>query len=102
MSDGKVDLTEAVVGGAIAGILTGVSAAMAWFGSTKKRMYVRIGIVEEDMKALIALHAKHTTELAVMQACQENTAQQLEEIKDANLAMNNKLDAVLLAIRKNT
>lgn len=42
----------------------------------------------------------HDTKLAVLKACQENTAKSLEDIKESVRDNNAKLDQVLLALQK--
>lgn len=79
-----------VVGGGVVGGIRAIT----------KKIHDRIDSVEGDMKEWDKLHAAHTTELAVVKTCQENTRVTLDEIKETAAKVNDKLDKVLLAIQK--
>jgi ABC-type nickel/cobalt efflux system permease component RcnA len=101
----KLDFSDwfAVVSAAL---VSGVGAAMAWFSAGKNRMNARLDFLEADMRQWDQKHADHTTEIAVVQTCQENTARQLEEIgittRDTNenlKELSQTVTQVLLAIQ---
>ena len=80
---------------------------MAWFNSNKNRMNARIDFLEADMRKWDENHAEHSTQLAVLTNCQENTAQSLVEIKvttrDTNEALKElgtTLTQALLSIQE--
>jgi hypothetical protein len=90
----------------VASLLTGMGGAMAWFSGSKRRMHTKIAVVEEAMSLWHERHAKHSTDIAVIQTCQENTAQQLEAISVTTRDTNENLKElgqtvtqVLLAIQ---
>lgn len=101
----KLDFADwfSVVGTAI---VSGIGGAMAWFSSSKRRMHGRINSLEAAMILWNEKHAVHTTEIAVVQTCQENTAKQLELInettRDTNASikeLSQTITQVLLAVQ---
>jgi ABC-type Zn2+ transport system substrate-binding protein/surface adhesin len=90
----------------VAGIISGLGGAMAWFNSSNNKLHARLDIMEADMRQWDEKHAAHATEIAVVQTCQENTAQQLEAISATTRDTNENLKElsqtvtqVLLAIQ---
>lgn len=81
-----------LVGWVVGGLLTGMFAAMAWFASAKRRIYIRMGEVEKDMKDLTQLHASHSIQLVALQTTQLHLNEGLREIKDRQENTNLKLD----------
>lgn len=102
----KLDLSDwiSVIG---ASVLSGVGAAAAWFNSSKNRLHARLDFVEADMRKWDEAHAIHTTEIAIVKTCQENTAERLELInqttRDTNenvKELNQTVTQVLLALQQ--
>jgi hypothetical protein len=90
----------------VAAIVSGVGAAMAWFSGSKRRIHGKIADVEAAMTLWNDRHAKHSTDIAVIETCQENTAKQLESIslttRDTNenlKELSQTVTQVLLAIQ---
>ena len=88
-------------------ILSGIGGAMGWFSASKRRMHDRITGVETAMREWHEKHADHTTEIAVMKSCQENTAERLETINQTTRDTNESLKElsqtvtqVLIALQK--
>lgn len=101
----KIDFADwfAVV---VGGMVSGVGAAMAWFSSSKRRMHDRLSAMDCVMAGWNDRHAKHTTDIAVIQTCQESTAKQLDAIgittRDTNenlKELSQTITQVLLAIQ---
>ena len=87
-------------------LVSGVGGAMAWFNSSNNKRDARMDFLEADMRKWDESHAKHSTEIAVMETCQENTARQLESIGQTTRDTNENLKElsqtvtqVLLAIQ---
>jgi hypothetical protein len=102
----KFDLSDwiSIIG---ASALSGIGAAMAWFNSSKNRLNARLDFVEADMRKWDESHAGHTTEIAIVKTCQENTAERLEIInqttRDTNENMkelSQTITQVLLALQQ--
>lgn len=90
-----------------ASVVSGIGAAMAWFNSSKNRLNARLDFVEADMRKWDESHAQHTTEIAIVKTCQENTAERLEAInqttRDTNenvKELNQTVTQVLLALQQ--
>ena len=88
------------------GIVSGIGGAMAWFNSSKHRLHTRMTEMEQTMGTWNEKHAHHSTDIAVVQTCQENTAKQLELIgittRDTNenlKELSQTVTQVLLAIQ---
>jgi len=101
----KLDLSDwvSIIGSSC---IAGVGAAMAWFNGSKNKLHARLDFLEADMRKWDESHAKHSTEIAVVQTCQENTAMQLEAIglttRDTNenlKELSQTVTQVLLAIQ---
>jgi hypothetical protein len=87
-------------------IIAGVGGAMAWFNSSKNRLHARIDFLEADMRKWDESHADHTTQIAVLSTCQENTSRQLESINvttrdtnDSVKELNKTITQALLAMQ---
>ena len=85
---------------AVAAIISGMAGAMGWFSSTTRKFDERIMGVEAEMHKWDAKHAVHSTDLAVVKTCQENTAERLAEITEATHDTNHKLDRLIDALFK--
>lgn len=85
---------------AVAAIVSGMVGAMGWFSSTSRKLDERIMGVEAEMREWDAKQAAHSTDLAVVKTCQENTAERLAEITEATHATNHKLDRLIDALLK--
>jgi ABC-type nickel/cobalt efflux system permease component RcnA len=105
VADPKLDFADwfAVVATAL---VSGIGGAMAWFNSSKKRMDARMDFLEADMRKWDESHAKHSTDIAVMETCQENTEKHLADIGLTTRDTNEKIEVlsrtvtqVLLAIQ---
>lgn len=95
------------VGLAGTALLAGIGGAMAWFRTSTAKLHARMQTVEDEMKEWDRLHAAHTTQLAVVETCQQNTAERLGKIdettRDTNAKiehLNETLTQVLLAIQR--
>jgi len=80
--------------------IAGVGSAMAWFSHAKKELHTRMAEMECKMEGFSDLHAEHNTQLAVVEACQVNTALILAELKEGQKEIYVKLDAVLKEVRR--
>jgi len=80
--------------------LAGVGSAMAWFSNSKKELNTRMAEMEGKMEGFTDMHAEHNTQLAVVKACQVNTALILSELKEGQKEIYVKLDDVLKEIRR--
>ena len=86
----KLDISDwvSVIGSAV---VAGIGASMAWFISSKNRLHARLDFVEADMRKWDEAHAGHTTDIAIMKTCQENTAERLETINQTTRDTNENL-----------
>lgn len=82
---------------AVGSILSGTGAAMAWFSGEKKIINARMAKMEGDMKCWSESHAEHNTQLAVLETCQQNTSERLDELTDLGKTINGKLDALIMS-----
>jgi septal ring factor EnvC (AmiA/AmiB activator) len=90
----KFDLSDwfsVIVTSIASGIVAGITSAMGWFRRTKLDMYDRITLVEGEMRDWNESHAKHETQLAVMQTCQQNTEERLDAIDRTTRDTNQNL-----------
>ena len=103
----KLDFADwfSVVGTAI---ISGIGGAMAWFNYNKRQLNERMEHMEDQMKTWQEKQATHTTSLAVLQTCQENTERQLEQISETTRDTNenlkelgNTITQILLKVQSN-
>lgn len=89
----RLDITDwfAVVAG---GILSGLGSAFVWFSNSKRRIHDRLTTVEHTMTGWSDKHAQHTTDIAVIETCAQNTAKQLEAISLTTRDTNEKLECL--------
>jgi flagellar basal body-associated protein FliL len=80
--------------------IAGMGGAMAWFSNSKKELNTRMAEMEGKMEGFTDMHAEHNTQLAVVKACQVNTALILSELKEGQKEIYVKLDAVLKEVRR--
>ena len=80
--------------------IAGMGGAMAWFSNSKKELNTRMTEMECKMEGFTDMHAEHNTQLAVVKACQTNTALILSELKEGQKEIYVKLDAVLKEVRR--
>ncbi len=82
MSDpGKLDLSD-WLSVALLAISGGVGSAMAWFRNSNKKRDDRIDALDEKMDRYEELRAVSITRLAVIETCQANLLDKMNEIKD--------------------
>ena len=79
----------------VTSMLAGMGGAMGWFKNNNIDRDKRIKKVEDGMKEFTDMQAEHNTQLAVIEACQTNTASTLLELKALHRDMNIKLDRLL-------
>jgi hypothetical protein len=72
-------------------LVSGVGGAMAWFNSSNNKRDARMDFLEADMRNWDAAHAKHSTDIAVIETCQEATAKHLESIWQTTRDTNENL-----------
>lgn len=77
-----------------------IGALVAVVGGLVGWIHQRINLVEGEMKEWAKLNAAQDVQLERLKTCGENTAATLAEIKETAIKVNDKLDAVLLAIQK--
>jgi hypothetical protein len=87
-------------------LVAGMGAALGFFRTSNNKRDTRIRQVEDAMRQWDERHATHTTDIAVIETCQENTAKQLEAIgvttRDTNenlKELSQTVTQVLLAIQ---
>ena len=80
--------------------IAGMGGAMAWFSNSKKELNTRMTEMECKMEGFTDMHAEHNTQLAVVKACQVNTALILSELKEGQKEIYVKLDDVLKEVRR--
>ncbi len=78
----------------LASILAGLGSAMAWFRSEKRALRKDMAGIGMRMDTYDKSHADHSTEIAVMKTCQENTADRLETIMKTLDRLHDKLDSM--------
>lgn len=78
----------------LASVLAGIGSAMAWFRAEKRALRGEMHGLTERMHEYDERHAAHESELAVIQTCQENTADRLKEIVKALDRIHDKLDVI--------
>ena len=66
-------------------LLAALGGIMGWIKSGKKEVHDRLVYLEKNM-------SEHETRLAVVQTCQENTAERLTEIKETTVDTNSKVE----------
>ena len=93
----QISLGEYLSVGAAA-VVAGVAGAMAWFNGEKKTLVARMEALEGTQDEWNDKAGEHHTQLAVLKACQENTAASLIKLEQAAVNVTNKLDAVLIAL----
>ncbi len=82
MSDpGKLDLSD-WLSVALLAISGGIGSAMAWFKSSNQKRDDRMETLEEKMERYEELRAATVTRLAVIETCQSNLLDKMNEIKD--------------------
>ena len=92
-----------VLGYAVTGALSGLGVAMGWFRRQRihledtmiegqRRTHERIDQVRVEMQAYAGGQASHATDIAVLQAHQENNVSRLEEIQATTRQTNQKVD----------
>ena len=86
----KMDLSDwiSIIGSSI---IAGIGGAMAWFNGSKNKLHARLDFLEADMRKWDESHADHTTQLAVLTNCQDNTEKSLVQIKETTRDTNTAL-----------
>ncbi len=66
----------------VTGTIAGLGAASAWFRGSNKKRDDRQDALENRMKNYEEVRSIQATQLAVLQTCQENIQDKLDEIKE--------------------
>jgi hypothetical protein len=101
----------AILSAILLGVTSGVVAAMSWFNRTKHKMYdlieaskqkvtERVNLVETQVILHRELHAKTTTQLALIQNNQDHLSLRMEDLRETTDKMDGKLDKVLSEVRR--
>ena len=89
---------EQLASAILAGIVSGISGAMAWFRRSKAAIHQRINDVEDAMRLKIQevedITHIHTTDLAVVKTNQTNHLDRLDLIQEMTRDTNQKVDAL--------
>lgn len=91
------------LGWCAAAALAGLGAAMGWFRTARLKLEASIQQLADehdkefvtvwaDMRARTAEYARHSQEIAVLQAHQENNVTRLQDIQDTTRDTNQKVD----------
>jgi hypothetical protein len=83
--------------------VAGIAGAMSWFGKAKRELQLRMAQIDGPdgrMAVYESQHASLDKQIAIIETCQENTAETLHELKGLHADMNKKLDDVLKEIRR--
>lgn len=108
MSDlGKLDIGDWLAVG-VTSTIAGIGAAMGWFKSSNNKRDKRTEAIENSMRDYERVRATQATQLAVLETCQANIQEKLEEIKDdiqrsaerGAHSVNSQLAAVLSEVQK--
>jgi len=86
----KLDLSDwiSIIGSSI---IAGVGGAMAWFNGSKNKLHARLDFLEADMRKWDESHADHSTQIAVLTNCQDNTEKSLVQIKETTRDTNESI-----------
>ena len=87
----------------VTSMLAGMGSAMAWFSNSKKELNTRMTNIDGPQGRMACYEESHALldkQIAVVETCQENTANTLVELKGLHKDMNQKLDDVLKEIRR--
>ena len=82
---------------AVGSMVSGIAAAMAWFSGEKRVMHDRMDKMEGAMRCWDESQSDHKTQLAVLETCQRNTEERLDELTDLGKTINGKLDALIMS-----
>ena len=88
---------------AVTSMLAGMGGAMAWFNKSKQELLTRMTNIDGPKGRMACYEESHALldkQIAVVETCQENTANTLVELKALHKDMNRKLDDVLKEIRR--
>lgn len=88
-----------LLGVVVSVVLVGMGGAMGWFKWKHQQLNTRLDAVEGTVSRHVLESTKdysnHTTQLAVIQTCQEETKRRLEGIEETTRDTNQKLDTLV-------
>ena len=70
-----------LVGWIVGGIMAGLGSAMAWFRSSNAKRDQLIAELDERMTNYEAIRSNQATQIAVIQTCQANINEKMDDIK---------------------